>query len=455
MAKLMNIAEDCDLPQLREIADAKKLTHTLRRRLGPAFASGELQIEDCTIDQLYYKPREGACRILFTATICRANHGAVGQQVFYGKIFRPGKAQKILDSINHHHLAQPQFGPPVIHIPEWDTVLWAYPNDPNLAGLHVMADAEAILALAKAAPEKFGLPQRPAQVAGEMVKYVPGMRCGAIYRMQLGASTSASAHSPFAVYGKAYRQGEGERAYSIMKQVWESRPRQNGDLVLPQPYSFDSENNILWQEALLGEPFAKIAATIHDLPQVAEEIGRRLAAYHGIHLDLPYEKNLAFQVEEVKTAVAAMNDVFPQYAERCNALGQKLLEASERLGEGATTPLHVSFKFSHIFSTARGIAFIDFDGARLGDPGYDIGRFVAHLYKMKSDWKIDPDVADRTATNFCASYNQSARTPLSQERINWFTASHLLSSQVYKSIKRMDTGLVNKLLKAADRLCPA
>jgi hypothetical protein len=293
-----------------------------------------------------------------------------------------------------------------------------------------------------------------------MTKYVPGMRCGYIYHMTIAASNSHDTNShdtnsSCAVYGKAYREDEGEKAYAKMKQIWESEASQRGDLVLPQPYSYDPETQILWHEALPGQPFAKFAGTISNLPDVAQEIGARLAAFHGTSLQLHLEMTFDFQVEEVRRAVAAIARTFPDYAEPCAAVGQKLLDAAAQLGPGAVTPVHASFKFSHIFATKKGIAFIDFDGANLGDPGYDLGRFIAHLYKMQASGKIDPEVAEQTITNFCDSYNRAAASPVPQERINWFAASHLVSSQVYKAVKRMGPEQVGKLLQIADRLCPA
>lgn len=71
---------------------------------------------------------------------------------------------------------------------------------------------------------------------------------------------------------------------------------------------------------------------------------------------------------------------------------------------------------------------------------------------MKVEGKIDPDIAEQTVINFGASYNRAAATPLTPERRNWFAASHLVTSQVYKSVKRMKTNQLSKLLKIADQL---
>ena len=447
MAKLSNIPADCEFPQLFEIADPVKLVAKLNQHLGPAFAAREMQVSDCAIDQLNYRPG-AACVVLFSARIVDRSQHELGRQSFYGKLFRkPRVMANTIKRQQNRAWVQPRFGAAMVHIPDWAMLLWAYPNDPRLPGLARMSNPEMVLAEAQAAPKKFGLTQPPVAITAEQTKYVPGMRCGYIYRMTLA---DGSVH---AVYGKTYEFDDGENAFGLMQQIWQSEACQRGDFILPQPYSYDPGMKVLWQEALAGEPFAKIAAHIPNLPEVAEAIGARLAAFHGTALPLPRKMTFEFQVEEVRRAIAEISRAFPDYAERCAEIGEKLFRAAGGLGAGSETPVHASFKFSHIFATPKGIAFIDFDGANLGDPGYDVGRFIAHLYKMKASWAIDPDVAERTVANFCSAYNRAAASPLPQERINWFAASHLVASQIYKSVKRMDTSLVNKLLRLADRLC--
>ena len=447
MPKLVNIPADCKFPQLHEIVDPAKLAAKLNQALGPAFATGERRVSNCAIDHLKYRSA-ASCVIAFTAIIVDRENRELGQQSFFGKLFRrPQQLAAQAERLQRQAWTPPRFGPAVVQIPDWAMQLWAYPNDPKLPGLALMSNAAKILEEAQATPEKFGLQQAPAAIVAQQTKYVPGMRCGYIYHLTMADGSRQ------AVYGKTYRRGEGEKAFALMQQIWESEACRSGRLVLPQPYSYDAKLRVLWQEAVAGEPFAKIADTIPNLPEAANDIGARLAAFHNTTLPLARKMTFEFQVDEVRRSIAAISRAFPDYAERCAQTGQKLLDGAARLGPGAVTPVHASFKFSHIFATAKGITFIDFDGANLGDPGYDVGRFIAHLYKMKADWKIAPEVADQTITSFCAAYNRAAASPLSSARINWFAASHLLASQVYKSVKRMDTSLMGKLLKVAEQLC--
>lgn len=450
MSKRKHIPENCEFPQLFEIVEPPKLAAKLQEHL--AAASAGLEVESCKIDELNYKPG-GGCRLAFTASIHNLRDGEHYRQAYFGRLLQAHDQQRLAGFLEQKNLTPPRFGPAMIHMPEWELLLWAYPNDPRLPGLAVLADTEKVLALAQAEPEKFGMKEPPLALRAEQTKYVSGKRAGYLFYAQ--PQTATSNDSAFAFYGKAYSNGRGEAVYALMQTIWQSAGCRRGDFLLPQPYSYDAESEIVWQEAFTGRPFAKIAGAIADLPEAAQEIGRRLAGFHNCELTLPEEMTFAFQVEDVRRNLEAIAEAFPDYGEDCEVLGQKLMAAAERIGPGPIAPLHASFKFSHIFATDRGLGFIDFDGANLGDPGFDVGRFIAHLYKMKADWHLEPEVADATIASFTAAYNRAANTPLSQERIDWFAASHLIGSQIYKAVKHMDDVSVSKLWEIAEQLCPA
>lgn len=443
MSKRERIPPDCEFAQLHEIADSEKMAAKLEKYV-TAFSGRQTQhVSSCKIEQLHYRPGRD-CKLLIRARLTPVRDDHAGEQLYFGWLLTcDPKTKEYVTHVAARELAMPAYGPPMLYIPEWELMLAAYPNDPELAGPALMSDDEKILALMQSSPEKFGLTERPTSLAPKITKYIPSLRCGYLYEVKSGADSAPVA----SVYGKAYREKEGEKAFALMKRIWESPACQRGELHVPQPYSYDTEAHILWQEALPGGPFVEIVARIPNLPQVAREIGRRLAAFHNSDLQLPVEMTFEFQVREVREAVAAIAQTFPEVAEQSNAFGERLLQQATQLGAWPLTPVHASFKFSHIFMTPRGVAFIDFDGANLGDPGYDVGRFIAHIYKMKSGFKIAPEIADQTIESFSAGYNEAAAQPLPQERIQWFAASHILGSQVYKSVKRLDANMIRRLLK--------
>ena len=448
MAKSKGIPKDCEFPQLDEIVQPEVLSRTLQQRLGDEFAAGGLHVDGCKIEKVRYK-RGSDCRILFEAEIGGRNGSAKVQQMYFATVYDSQKARAVYESIDAGRLVQPKHGPAVALIPEWDMVLWAYPNDPRLPGLSLLVAPEQILDYGREAPERLGLAGAPRSVAARLTKYVPSKRCGYIYNFSVPNGKSEVSKS---VYAKAYHAGEGENAYRVTRQIWESDACQNGDFSLPEPYSYDPAYKIIWQETLPGKPLAKIAGNQAELPELAKAVGRSLAAFHNIAVDLPQEMTLDFQMQEVGKSIAAIAGMFPERGSRVQGLGERLEAAAAELGPGVLTPVHASFKFSHIFVTEHGVAFIDFDSANLGDPGYDLGRFIAHIYKLQINRRIEASTAEAAIANFCDAYNNMAATPMLKQRIDWFTGSHLVASELYKSVKRIDPELLDRLLETIERM---
>ena len=79
------------------------------------------------------------------------------------------------------------YGEPLALVPKWNTILWAYPNDPRLLGLAELSDPRKVLSSMQRAPRAFGLPddQRPVSIQAQLSKYVPGARCGSIFTVKL------------------------------------------------------------------------------------------------------------------------------------------------------------------------------------------------------------------------------------------------------------------------------
>jgi aminoglycoside phosphotransferase len=452
MSKKVEIPANCEFPQLQEMADNHCLAAALRQHLGTRLAEQGYHIASCRIRRIYYKT--GKCRLTIKAKNCDKAGREVGEQVYFGRVFPPGKGKAAFEQARRQELLQPEFGDPIGFIPEWETVVWAYPNDPNLIGITALMNPESTFHLVAAHPERFGIQNgyRPKAVAARLAKYVPGKRCAYFFDFSLEEKSNGAAKA-HTIFGKIYTTEEGAEAYAIMNQVWQTQACQNGAFRMPQPYWYDEERNSLWQEALPGQALAKIAAEI-DLAEIVKAAGAGLAALHGSNLNFTERLTIAFQLQELQASREAINATFPQYAEACSAVHNKLMAAYPKLPPVALTPVHGSFKFSHVFYTGQKVAFIDFDGARQGDPCYDLGRFIAHICQSQVESTINAETARRAIANFCAAYHSAATTKVPQERIDWFASAHLLTSEVRKAVKCLNPGLVVQLLEIAEKTCP-
>lgn len=451
MAKLKKLPADCTFPQLALVLDEARFAACLQPHLGEDFATGALEIRGIKLKRVYYKPGR-SCRLTFHAKI-RGRDGRKGEQLYYGKILPEPKPASVFRRALRRHLTPPEFGCAVAHVAELGMVVWAYPNDPNLPGLSLLADRDAVAERVRRAPESFGLP-----AGGDLVdlrlgvgKYVPGQRCGYRYRI-LWRHEGAEREHRF--YGKAYQEGLGGPAYDIMRQLVASDACTTGRLRVAAPYGYDAAHEIVWQEMLPGASFSKDASAL-DLEAYAAPVAAALAAFHASHLEIAAGLGLESEIEALRESAAKIQKAYPQYRDRCQALVDRLLGAVPDLEAVPPGPVHGSFKISHIFDADGRVAFIDFDGAGIGDPTYDVGRFVAHLAVAGLNSKTDADTIERAVQRFAAAYGAGVPWGWPARRVAWYTSALLVSSQAYKCVKRMVPERAEAILRAAETWFPA
>ncbi len=238
MARPTQTPSNCKLPLLQQVVDRERLADELVRRMEPTFAAGGNRVRGCRIEQLYYKPG-GECRILFGMQFQPPDTDRTVRQLFYGCIHSESAATDSLESIDPKRLVEPRLGRPVSHLADWDMVVWAFPNDPQLRGLPMLADKGRVLERLRAAPERYGLNDAPVAIEAERTKYVPGRRCGYRFRLTLGNGSTQT------IYAKSYARSVAERAYRSLNEVANSRPARDGELIVPRPYCLDEDTDVV------------------------------------------------------------------------------------------------------------------------------------------------------------------------------------------------------------------
>lgn len=448
MPKLKKLPQDCTFPQLGIVFDAARFAACLQGNAD--FAAAGVEVRGVKLKRVYYKPGR-SCRLTFEAKL-RGPGGRKAEQLFFGKIHAGGKAEAALRRAAQAHLTAPELGPAVTLVRELDMVLWAYPNDPNVPGMSTLASAAAVTALVERDPAAFGLPAggRVTDLRLGVGKYVPGQRCGYRYRVQWSAPGGETERW---FYGKAYQEGLGRPAYDVLVQLARTPAVRSGRLRIPMPYGYDAGREIVWQEMLPGRSFSKDAGGL-DLVALAGPVASALGAFHASTLDLGPGLGLAAELEELAASSAKIMQADPQLAPRVEALRARLVAAVPGLPPVPAAPVHGSFKISHVFDAGGQVAFIDFDGAGMGDPTYDVGRFFAHLAVAGLASKTDAEAVRAAMRNFETAYAAAVPWGWPDARVRWYTSALLLSSQAYKCVKRLSPERLLAIVAAAEEWFP-
>ena len=214
-----------EYPQVRELVDRERANDVFGTHLGPRFAEGELRLEGIDIERAYYTPGpKGSYRLKLRATVATREGKRVGEQVFCGQLWPETALSDRIEQARERSLCAPGFGEPLAIVPPWNMLLWAFPNDPEILHLSLLAGPDTLLARARRNPENFGL-SRDAELLGvqsELVKYVPARRCTWCCRFELAGG---EIHE---IYAKMYRHRDAPRAFERLDGPL-SRQRRGGN----------------------------------------------------------------------------------------------------------------------------------------------------------------------------------------------------------------------------------
>ena len=233
------------------------------------------QIEACTIDRVKYKAQE-KCVISYRLQIYDRIHQDYHLQILCARVFPAGLSASRYRKARQEPLVQPRFGQAVMHLPDLDMVLWAFPNDRKIGGI-----ARLLASASREHPDLdeiveglWGRDWRILQQTHELIHYVPEHTATVCVRLQI-AQTAATASPPatraLTLFGKAYYNTEGAESYRLMNLLWTSAARRSGQLRIAEPVAggvgFVSGNRTceLGMEHATGQPYESVIVTLERL----------------------------------------------------------------------------------------------------------------------------------------------------------------------------------------------
>ncbi len=235
------------------------------------------------------------------------------------------------------------------------------------------------------------------------------------------------------------------QAFSI-RLVYEARyletaRRHDRGGVLPEVLHFDEENRVLVLEDLGSAPrmderlrqghdingeleslcrfLARVHAATGDEVLAERFANHQMRRLHGDHIFLlPFRDN-SFDLDDA-VAVRAM-------AIRDN---QRLVQRIDRAYSHYLTPrgalVHADVQGSNILLADRGPVLLDAEIAHIGDPAFDLGTVVAHVY-MPAIATGDPAPAHATTRKLLATYGDERRVPDDfAERVQVYAAIEIM-----------------------------
>ena len=152
--RALDLSDACEIPQLAAIVEPGRLARALGDALAETDPGGPALLR-CAVTKVHYRPGKD-CRLVISARF-RSGRGGE-EQLYFGRLRAAASRER---EERRATAAAPRFGPPSLHLAQWDLRLWAYPNDPELPGLALLADPERVRERFASSPDVFDFERAP------------------------------------------------------------------------------------------------------------------------------------------------------------------------------------------------------------------------------------------------------------------------------------------------------
>jgi hypothetical protein len=274
--------------------------------------------------------------------------------------------------------------------------------------LRLLLDAESMTPRVRAV-----LGRRDVTVeTASLLDHKPGHRALVRYRV---ASPSGNLY----IYGKAYAERPAAaRVHALMRRlsadVFAGTPR----LCVPQPLGDDPELALVLYVPIAGQSLDALPTQV--FAPALGDAARWLATLHLSRLGLDRSLQLTHEVAGAAEWAALVSQEQPAAAASATQLAIALEQSGKGLRLDLATPIHKDFHYQHVIVGER-VGVVDLDEARMGDPSFDLGHFVANLQLLALRSGASSEDRARWQDSFLSAY--AAVTGWSADaRFGWFAA---------------------------------
>jgi len=200
---------------------------------------------------------------------------------------------------------------------------------------------------------------------------------------------------------------------------------QESNLRVPSPVLYIPALSFLMMEQAEGQPLREIFESRMDSGPYVKGAARWLAKLHNSNVRLDGEFFRDDEIEASRRYARAGSWLLPTLKSDIQSISSQLIDAQKTLPLHARKPIHGDYHPRNIIVSPDLTTVIDFEEARMGDPAFDVGYFVAQT-KMthglgdatvqaveafiqeyqENQPSMDPDLAQRAAVFEAQTYLQ-------------------------------------------------
>ncbi len=457
MIGIREIPYDETLPQLPKVLDASLMLEKFQNTLFETEQSGQrFRVTDCEVVYVKYKPRK-PCTVCYQIVIRDTSTNQVHAQLHSARIFESGGSILRYTNAQKRPLIPPCSGKALIHIPEFEMVIWSFPNDRKLGALPQLTDS--VLLQEKLLPELlvrlFGQGWTIDGATTDVMNYVPRYSCTVKVMIQM-RSRQLAEKTFLTLYGKTYvDQKSGENAYAVMQELWKTDARKSGEFRMAQPAWYDPTRNIFWQFAVPGTTLLQYDMKSPQFAKLLDKAGGTIATLHTLPVTETAHIRLEDRVSRLQHSNLALSHLKPHVIQLLQNIVTLLIDQVEGLEDQPETTLHGDLHFKNFIVDGASVAMIDLDEIGRGSPFHDVGSCVSFLFHQGLEAGLAGSRIEELVQVFVQGYQRHVAWDVTEPVLRWYVVAALIDERVNRCLKKAKPGTVEqveRLLALAYRL---
>jgi thiamine kinase-like enzyme len=436
-----DIPEDEGLPGLPVVFDTDIIKESLENHL----AKSGLSIIGCEISYIRYKPRT-SCIIVYNLKASGPIIFGLDEIPVCVKIFTESGYRIADEKARLRRWVHIEGIAPYILFPEKMAILYFFPNDPVIDGLRILEHPKKIQRILYQHYKKY--PENKWRISNKQLKiwikrYKPERR--AVLKLRTKAySHFESDKKKIKVYTRIYADDRGERVFNLQDRLYKLS-KSKDHLRIPKPIYYLADYKILLMKELKGK---SLLDCIRDGRLASlEHTAAALAFLHG--QDFPDLERIAPDslLERSLESHQMISEIIPDLSEETDRIYKRLSDEIEGISNSGVGFVHGDFHHGQVIINNNQAGIIDFDRSYTGDPGADLGNFIANLklLHLKGALTYSQEAVDI----FISEYESASGKKLEKDFINFWTAFSLFQLAVnpfreYQDSWREKTDLILK-----------
>jgi hypothetical protein len=251
--------------------------------------------------------------------------------------------------------------------------------DPNLPGLGYALNPECMTTeLRRAIRPLVPSDARIVGVRSRVLAYKPGRRCVIAYQVDVRCG---AVHSSVGLVGKMRARKNGERAYALLRTMWDAGfAADSADAIsVPQPIGVVAACG-MWLQRHIDGPTLTMRLARPDGVSLAERVADAAHKLHRAHVPAAHRHTIADEVRILDRCFADVAAAMPDLAARLARLADACHRIAAVLPEPAWCGSHRDFYSDQLLlDRDQRLFVIDFDLYCEADPGLDVGNFLGHV----------------------------------------------------------------------------